>query len=131
MNRTLRTWNLQSCHSADGGRTVRNKEINVNNDLIERESEAGSSVTDQGPSDDSGPMHRPTKKERTLSVRVPEQSVQLLMGLSLVDDVTLAETIRRALTSYVESRRQADGFEEQLRAAKERQLALLNQLESS
>ena len=81
--------------------------------------------------DDSNPIHRPAKKERTLSVRVPEQVVQLLMGLSLVDDVTLAETIRKALTSYVEFRRHEPGFDAQLRAAKDRQISALNQLESA
>ncbi|MCU1392576.1 MAG: hypothetical protein JWM34_1004 [Ilumatobacteraceae bacterium] len=81
--------------------------------------------------DDSGPLRRPSKKERTLSVRVPEQTVQMLMGLSLVDDINLAATIRKALMSYVESRRSDETFDAQLQAAKERQLRALNQLEPS
>lgn len=82
-------------------------------------------------SDDTGPTHRPTRKERTLSVRVPEHVVQLLMGLSLVDDTTLAETIRGALTSYVETRRRAEGFEVQLQAARDRQTSTLDRLGST
>lgn len=81
--------------------------------------------------DDSGPVPNGARKERTLSVRVPEETVHLLMGLTLVDDVTLADTIRRALAEYVDSRRSAEGFQDELDAAKRRQLSALDSLEAS
>jgi hypothetical protein len=64
-------------------------------------------------------------KNRNLAVRTPEPLFEQLAGLSIIDDVSLGQTIRNAMEAYIKNRREAPGFEAELAAAKARKVDTL------
>lgn len=58
--------------------------------------------------------------DKPVTVRLPQSLLNQLMGLSIVDGNSLAEQIRAGMTKYVEERRNAPDFHEQLERARAR-----------
>ena len=66
--------------------------------------------------------------DRPVTVRLSEQQVTHLMGLAIIDDTNLAEQLRQAVAVYIEQRRSAPDFAEQVEAARTRQDKTLESL---
>lgn len=66
--------------------------------------------------------------DKPVTVRLAQTTLRELMGLGIVDGSTLAEQIRKAVSSYVEERKCAPDFDQQLEAARRRQEHVLSSL---
>ena len=66
--------------------------------------------------------------DRPVTVRLPETVIRDLMGLTVLDESTLADQIRKATTCYVDMRLSAPDLTEQVRNAKARQNDTLRSL---
>lgn len=58
--------------------------------------------------------------DKPVTVRLPQTMLTQLMGLSIVDGNSLAEQIRASVVEYIERRRNAPEFAEQLERARVR-----------
>lgn len=73
-----------------------------------------------------GPEKLGDGSNRHVTVRLPEELVTQLMGLTVLDaatrdpSTTLADEMRGAFTSYVETRRHAPGFDDEIASARAR-----------
>jgi hypothetical protein len=66
--------------------------------------------------------------DKPVTVRLSEEQLQLLSGLCIVDDTTLAEQLRAAVVAYIDGRRRSPDLLPQVAEAKQRQLAALEAL---
>jgi hypothetical protein len=67
-------------------------------------------------------------KDKPVTIRIAEDKLRDLMALSVVDNGNLADQVRRAVDEYVTSRVSSPSFNEQVRAAHERQTSVLESL---
>lgn len=67
---------------------------------------------------------------KPVTVRLSPDVIDQLMGLSIIDDNSLAEQLREAASHYVEIRRNEEGFEEKVHQAEERRDRTLAKLVS-
>lgn len=63
---------------------------------------------------------------RNLSVRLPFEYLNIVMGLAKVDDVTMGEVIRNAILAYSEQRRQDPKLREKVDETKRQLDAVLS-----
>lgn len=66
--------------------------------------------------------------DKPVTVRLAHTTLRELMGLGIVDGSTLAEQIRKAVTSYLDERKSAPDFHQQVEAARRRQEHVLSSL---
>lgn len=59
--------------------------------------------------------------DRPITVRIPEHLLDHLTGLTIVDGISLADVIRGGLEHYVDERRSAPTFQEEVALAGKRQ----------
>lgn len=60
-------------------------------------------------------------KDKPVTVRLPEPEIRVLMALSIVDDTSLADQIRRAVSDYVRMRKESDTLEKEIEDARQKQ----------
>jgi predicted transcriptional regulator len=66
---------------------------------------------------------------KNLSVRLPKDVLDILVGIAKVDDVTMGEVIRTAIREYAERRTTQPEFEERVKATQRQLAALLPNLD--
>jgi predicted DNA-binding protein len=57
---------------------------------------------------------------KTLSLRLPDEQAAALEAIAQADEVSVSETIRRAIDSQINERRDSAEFQKRLRVAMER-----------
>lgn len=65
------------------------------------------------------------RKDRNVSVRLPQDTFDLLASVARVDGITMGEVIRRAITQYADLRRQDPDWEEKVQDLQRQLVALL------
>lgn len=70
-------------------------------------------------------LRRTTK---ALTLRLPVDQAEALEAIARVDEVSISEEIRRAITAHIEARRQDEAFRERLRTSIERNREILERL---
>ena len=68
--------------------------------------------------------------DKPVTVRLPDTQVRELMALAVVDDVSLAELLRSAVSSYIDRRMADPDLGKKAEAAKLRQTSMLEALVS-
>ena len=65
---------------------------------------------------------------KALTLRLPVDQAEALEAIAGVDEVSINEEIRRAISAHIEARRQDGEFRERLRASIERNREILERL---
>ncbi len=68
---------------------------------------------------------------KNMTLRLTDQQAAELEAMALVEDVPIAEEIRKAITEHIDARRKDQAFQERLRASLERHRKLLARLADS
>lgn len=68
--------------------------------------------------------------DKPVTVRLPQDLLKDLMALSIIDDTTLADQIRKAVQEYSTSRRNSPDLQNQIAAARAKQSDILSTLAS-
>ncbi len=66
--------------------------------------------------------------DRPVTVRLPEDHVNSMMGLCVIDNKTLADELRQAVAEYIFNRRSSSTFDAEVAEAKARQDRALDAL---
>lgn len=67
---------------------------------------------------------------KALTLRLPVDQAEALEAIAGVDEISINEEIRRAITAHIEARRQDDEFRSRLQASLERNRDILERLAS-
>ena len=68
---------------------------------------------------------------KNMTLRLTDQQAAELEAMALVEDVPIAEEIRKAITEHIDARRKDQAFQDRLRASLERHRKLLARLADS
>lgn len=74
------------------------------------------------------PMKDSKTTTKALTLRLPVDQAEALEAIAGVDEVSITEEIRRAITAHIEARRQDEAFRERLRTSIERNREILERL---